>query len=326
MLKGRAIAGALGAIVAVGAHVHAACRPQAILEGDAALVAPIAAALRLRGIGDPHELPLCPTVVVRLERREGRIVASVVDGPRRSERSLSDEETAATFIESWALKDVSEPLWTAGDRPAAAVAPAAPPATAAGPLPRAALAVASSAAEMPPRLSVGASLEGTVGFDGIPWLGAEVDAAARVGRFTIGLLARVADSASETTASGLTFDRLLVGLAFRLALPLRFGRLRLIPAAAVGMAWVRSRFRDAAFQSNESGAALTGEVSLGLGARVWRELEVEITAALDGNLVAADDGELNGAEMDADETAERQLPALASGMVRLALGLRWGKP
>jgi hypothetical protein len=316
------------ALVGAALPARADCPPQVQVEGAADLLASIGAALAQRGLGGPSSRADCPMVVAQVVRHEGRIAIAVTEGPRHAERVVGDEETAATFIESWARRDVAAPLWAVAEIVPPSSDPPEPPATATVTAPPApalpSLMVTRAAPSNRPTLLVGAGFEATLGFDRQPWLGAATHLATRVGPIALGVLARAADSLQATTDSGLTYDRLMVALLARVAVPLRFGGWSLIPSVGAGVSWVRSRFSDATYHGSESGGALAGELALSVGRTLWRQLAVELTASLDGNLVTQDDGDLRGGELDVRETAERKLPALPSGMARLAIGLRWG--
>lgn len=94
------------------------CAPALTLQGDEELLAPVADALRRRGVST-QATPGCPTALVRLERAGDRGVAvTVVEIVNQDvRRAFGSTDLALSFIESWARRDISGPLLDGPDEP-----------------------------------------------------------------------------------------------------------------------------------------------------------------------------------------------------------------
>lgn len=89
------------------------CAPSMWVTGDAELAAEVARTLRARGgaVSDNGE---CGTVRADVARSNESVVVRITDVDGRTvERTAADPGAAATFIESWALHDLTDPLLAA---------------------------------------------------------------------------------------------------------------------------------------------------------------------------------------------------------------------
>ncbi len=282
------------------ARAETACAPAALLDGDATVAATVNEKLRARGVGDRPD-PRCPLVVAHVVARGDQLDVTIVAEQRRIERLVADAETVTTLIESWARGDITAPLWALRDAPSLG-APVA--VAAAAPAPRG-------------RFVVGAAAEGAVGFDGSFWVGGRLDAATRVGPLRLGLVARVL--ADTPTGAVSEARRLGVDLLLRLGWPIALGqRMRLTPAIGGGVGWLRTAWEDTAVGSG----GLRGEASLTFGVLVGRGLEIDLEAAVAGNLAIGTPQVPTGD----DDFTHATVPTLPAGMARLGLGLRWSSP
>ena len=267
------------AVICAARHASAACRPGVRLDGDAALVGTVGAALGERGIATDADDVACAPARVTLQRRDDRIAVSIA-GTREPAiaREVSDARTATTVIESWVRLDVEEPLLASRTvamsvpRPPAIAAPPAPP-----PPPTTTTAVAP-----PPSNGRGLQLfalaERSLASDGTAWMGLQVGACVTLGPFCLGGRARFAMAAGpQLRQDGL--ERHAFELVFDGDLPVHFGRATLSPGVGIGMGSVHTH-QDGTDQSASTGGPhAEAHVSLLYGLRP--HLALEVAAAID---------------------------------------------
>jgi hypothetical protein len=94
-----------------------ACRPAVVVYGEPKLIKNIKVLLKKRGIEDTQVLK-CPTILAKVERKDDKLVLWMQDSyGRTSERPISDAQSAATLLESWARTDLTDPLWAIDSAP-----------------------------------------------------------------------------------------------------------------------------------------------------------------------------------------------------------------
>ena len=93
------------------------CRPAVVVQGEPKLTKNIKVLLKKRGI-ESTQTPDCPTILAKIERKDGKLVLWMQDSyGRTSERSISDAQAATTLLESWARTDLTDPLWASDSLP-----------------------------------------------------------------------------------------------------------------------------------------------------------------------------------------------------------------
>jgi len=281
------------------------CPPAALVVGDGGLVTSIESELRARGVRVEGNGGGCAVhAEVTPEARQVRVRITDADG-RTTERLASDPAAAATAIESWARRDVGEPLLRGhpaavhqGDAAVGATAPGA------GPRPR--------------RLELGAALEGGLSDDGGVWGGVHVTGCAMVGELCLGALLRYAAD-SELAGDTATLDngRTALDLALVVALPIERDRLTLVPQAGLGQTSLTASRDLAEEPEREQASSLFVHAGLGLA--------LGLTAAwslrADAGLALAPFATPRLGEADG---VDRQLAALPHARGWLGLGLAYG--
>jgi hypothetical protein len=310
------LAAAFGQLaVAAPAAGARSCGPSATLEGNGPRVAALASELERRGIETAPD-PECPAVHVRLKETGGRLVVTIVDEfGRLSERPTSGTAAAATLVESWAHTDVVTPLLSMRATQLQDVAPPQPhetptiaaPAAAAGPM---------------RQVSPAASAETSLATDGSVWIGIAAGVCVPIGRACAGALVRVSmDSELTGDSRARHSGRLATDVLLGGALPLRFGRLTLLPGLAVGLGWLRTfglttSATDPDPVDADGGGLRTG-ASLRLAYTVTSRLAVDLG-------IAADIAPF--AHTAAYQSQAVVLPGEPRGYLRSGIGVRWGSP
>lgn len=259
-------------------HASAACRSGVRLDGDAALVSTVGAALGERGIATDADDAACAAARVTLQRRDDRIAVSIA-GPREPAiaREVSDARTATTVIESWVRLDVEEPLLASRT---VAMAMPRPPATAAPPPPPP---PATATAVAPPPgnnrgLQLFALAERSLASDGTAWMGLQVGACVALGPFCLGGRARFAFAAGEQLRQD-GLDRHAFELVFDGDLPVHFGRATLSPGVGIGIGSVHTHQEGTDQSASTGGPHAEAHVSVLYALR--RHLALEVAAAVD---------------------------------------------
>jgi hypothetical protein len=224
-------AAALGLAAARPASAEPDCAPRVQVSGDPALAGPIIALLRQRGV--PVEPPsACGTLTAVLTASGERLRVTIVDADGRTvERMAEDASAAATAIESWARRDVSAPLLAARVVPpsgAQTLDRDAPPEPA-----------------VPPQreqrvVEVGAAVEAGRDSGDTMWRGARAQACVRLGPVCAGGMVRYAADTHSGEANIRDTRRFAVDALAAAEVPLRLGRVTLVPGAAVGLTALRA--------------------------------------------------------------------------------------
>lgn len=231
------------AIISLSTSVAAAappCKPSARVTGERAIVDAIEAELRERGIAVAAEAPgdapafadaACRPVAAEVATGGRRIMVWLADGEdRRIERLTEDVPAAATLIESWARRDLIDPLFAArGVIPieAAGAADAARLERAAAPAP--------TAAPQPGYTLAGGADVGVSG-DGGLWSGVRAQGCGRIGRICLGGVVRYAfDLERSGDAKTLGTTRSALDVTIAADLPVRRGAIAIVPSLGVGV-------------------------------------------------------------------------------------------
>ena len=252
---------------AVRGAADEACPPGVRLLGDEAAAKEVSAHLLTAGVqtsGEQH----CVTVIAELRREpDGRLGVRLADTQGRStDRLVSDAETAAAVIESWARVDLVAPMLEAPAQAVADVELAAP-----GEAPSAAAKPAAHAEGVParPRQDFGATawLGVSLANDDSIWTDLSIAACLRVGAACLGAELRGSfDTEAHDDDAKLDTDRGEVGglLSAEFVLALSESRWRVSPGFAAGAGYVSTEvYADAA---PEIGHAVSrGDVSMRLG-------------------------------------------------------------
>ncbi len=272
------------AVMCAARHASAACRPGVRLDGDAALVGTVGAALGERGIATDGALDVsgdvtgtaaeCAAARVTLARRADRIGVSIAGARQPAvEREVTDARTATTVIESWVRFDVEEPLLAS--RTIAMATPAPPAPTVPAPPP-----VTTATVAPPPGNGRGLQLfalaERSLASDGTAWMGLQVGACVALGPFCLGGRARFAVAAGPQLRQD-ALERHGFELLFDGDLPVHFGRATLSPGLGLGIGSVHTH-QDGTGQSESTGGPhAEAHVSLLYGLRPHLALELAMS-------------------------------------------------
>jgi hypothetical protein len=244
-----------------------ACPPGVRLLGDEAAAKAVSALLLTAGVqtsGEQH----CVTVIAELRREpDGRLGVRLADTQGRStDRLVSDAETAAAVIESWARVDLVAPMLEAPAQAVPEVELAAP-------------GQAPSAASKPETHAGGVPARPRKDFDATAWLGVSlanddslwtdlsIAACLRVGAACLGAELRGSfDTEVHDAAAELDTDRGEVGglLSAEFVLANPESRWRVSPGFAAGAGYVSSDV-DADASPEIGHAVSRGDVSMRLG-------------------------------------------------------------
>jgi len=271
----------------------------AALAGDPALVAQLSDELVRRGVPSGSGEEAVQASVV--QEGDGIRVALRDPQGRTTDRLVASVDTAAALVESWARRDIADPLLA----PRAPVQP--PP-----PLVAAPAVVVPMEAPSPPPASIWTPVLRLQGesWNRSLWLAGSVGACARVGAMCLGGSMRLARQLESHDPPFEERFPLRMQTDFetlaQAELPIALGRPVLVLGLGVGLGW---RFDNVGWQ-----AGLRGEARVGLVLPIWSRLALDagLTAAL---APATDDRDPNFPE---PRPTERQL--------RVGFGLRWGLP
>jgi hypothetical protein len=289
-----------------------ACAPSAVVIGDDGLVRTIEAELRARGVaiaGDA-ERPTDVTCAVHAEVApdvDHHIRVTITDSDGRTvERLTADADTAATAIESWARRDMSDPL-LAGHAP---ITPAPAPAPHA----------LDAAALVTPRqrhIEVGAALDSGVSNDGGTWGGVRVRGCAMIGDACLGAQLRYGMDTQQTGDTAMLDNgRDALDLTVTVELPLERDRWSLVPAAGIGQTSLTA-FRDVAGEE-ESEQSSSWHLFAGMAA--GRALGGAWRARLDFGVALSP---LATERLGENDGVDRQLAALPKARGWLGLGVAY---
>lgn len=292
------------------------CMPAAQLAGDRDLIAAVQTELESRGI-PIRGTTGCGTVSAELAvGDDARVHIHIVDADgRRVERVAADAMGAATAIESWARRDVTDPLLAArGSTRVAAVIGRVPVEDVPPPV--------EPPAEVPVarRYVIGAGLDAGVSGDGAAWGGVRVHGCARAGRFCLGGMVRYAiDSEQAGDSLELQTSRTALDLTLTAGIPLRAGPLLLTPAVGLGQTAVTAARDVPEEQEREQATAIFTRAGISMDVhvahRVVLVVDVAITYAPFANTRL---GEMDG--------SDRQLAAVPAIGTWLGVGAAWEGP
>ena len=274
------------AAICAARHASAACRPGVRLDGDAALVGVVGAALDERGI--PTDVPSdasgapggsepgCAAARVTLARRDDRIAVSIVGARDPAvEREVTDTRTATTVIESWVRVDVEEPLLAS--RTVAMASPRPPSAAPPAPAPPA---VTTTTVAPPASNGRGVQLfalgERSIASDGTNWLGVQIGACVALGPLCVGGRARFALAAGPQLQQD-NLERHGFELLFDVDLPIRVGRAMLSPGLGAGVGSVHTHQDSTGLSESTGGPHADAHVSLSYGLRPHLALELAMS-------------------------------------------------
>jgi hypothetical protein len=304
--------------VVTGVAAASTCDPAVEVLGDSSEVVAIVADLERRGIKTSPVVE-CPVVRARIERKVGGIGVAIVDADgRTSERTANGVAAAATLIESWTRTDVVAPLLAPRPEP---VPSAAPVPTTASPTTQVPIAVTSRPTVATPALSLTASAETSLATDGSIWFGLSVGVCLRIGPACAGALARVSNDLgfsgeSQDSHTGRLATDVLIGAG----LPIRRGRLTLMPEMAVGVGWMRTKALTSSIGGDPVDVDSGG---LRASASIRMSLSVSTNIALDLG-ISADVAPL--AHTAPYDTQVILLAGEPRGYLRGGLGIRIGAP
>jgi hypothetical protein len=271
--------GVLGCLCAPGAvrAAQAACPPVAVVEGPAVVAAATVAILRRHGVESTPNT--CGGRVVRAlltaSADAHTYALRIEDGfGRTNERLAGDAETAASLIETWVLDEDAELL---APRLASTLVPAAAAPTTAADV-QALAPVTAPPVPAAPRWRLFGVGELAVGADPAVWFGGSATGCHLAGPLCLGARARIGRAREWEQPFDATIDQTAVDALAIAALPLRRGRLTLLPLIGVGVGWTRSVVSRApvAVSWDDRGpraeAALIIDVGVGAGWSVLAEL------------------------------------------------------
>ena len=269
------IAAVLGGSQAASAGVL--CAPTAKVEGEPTLVVAIEPILRERGIvviapttSDAGFTTECRHVAAQVASGGGRIMVWLTDPDgRRVERLTEDPAAAATLIESWARRDLVDPLFAA--RSSIRVGPFEPPPSTpeATTIPRS-------------RFTVLAGADAGVSGDGAVWSGFRAHACAAIGRVCLGGTLRYGIDLEQSGDSA-AFDngRTAFDVTITAELPLRYGRLTIAPGVGVGQTSVTAKRSLVDERELEQASAFHARAAVAAAVRLSGVWSLRIDLSLD---------------------------------------------
>jgi hypothetical protein len=302
------------------------CAPAATVDGGGSARGLVLEELRARGIRTSAPAG-CAVVTAQLaESPDGLVVGIVDEYGRTSERHANGPAAAATVIESWVRSDLSASLLTARNvsPPALARSERIPRSTAPAVDTEPALAMPATASSKVPGsgISFSASAESSIATDGSLWLGVNAGLCFQIGAVCAGALVRVSNDAAILGESReMQTGRLGTDVLLGAALPIRKGRLTMLPGVAVGVGWLRTTALNAAPDPTQSdgvdvdGGGLRASASLRLSLAVTRSLAIDLGMAADVAPVAHTSEFKEGQALMAGEPR---------GFIRGGLGVRLG--
>lgn len=304
---------AVAVVLAVLAHdVSAdACAPAAVVIGDDGLVRTIEAELRARGVAVAGDAggPADVTCAVHAEVSpdiDHHIRVTITDSDGRTvERLTADAGTAATAIESWARRDMSDPLLE-GHAP---ISPARER--------RIGDAVTIASAPRARRVEVGAALDGGVSNDRGVWGGVRARGCAMVGDACLGAQIRYArDTELAGDTAALENGRTALDLTVTVELPLERDRWSIAPAVGIGQTSLTAVRDIVGEDEKEQSSSWHVFAGMGAGLAIGRAWRVRADFGLALSPVATQRlGEADG--------VDRQLAALPKARSWLGLGLAY---
>lgn len=286
-----------------------ACVPAAVVIGDDGLVRTIEAELRARGVAVAGDAGVATDVTCAVHAEvtpdvDHHVRVTITDSDGRTvERLTADAGTAATAIESWARRDMSDPLLVGHTLAPARETPG--------------LAAAAATSPRTRRIEIGAALDGGVSNDGAIWGGVRGRACAMVGDACVGALVRYArDTEVAGDSATLENGRSALDLTVVIELPLERDRWSVAPAVGLGQTSLTA-VRDLA-DEEETEQASSVHVFAGMAAGLrlagaWR-VRLDVAVAI-SPFATSRLGEMDG--------VDRQLAALPKARGWLGLGLAY---
>lgn len=286
------------------------------MDGRGPLRAAVVEELAARGISS-RPIAGCPAVDARIGSSSVGLLVTITDAyGRTSERTANGPAAAATLIESWVRTDLSAPLL-----PTRAVASTRMRQVEEKDEPS--LAMPMPPADAGSNISLAASAETSLATDGSLWLGVTVGLCLRVGPACAGVLVRVSnDGGTFGESHEMRTGRFGTDVLLGAGLPIRRGRLTLIPGAAVGVGWLRTSALSPTVDVGGDGVDVDGG---GLRASASLRLSIAVTHTLAADFgIAADLSPVaHTAPFNADSTP---LAGEPRGFFRGGVGVRWGVP
>jgi len=251
------------------ASAEGPCLRAAKVVGEPALRQSVIDELDAREVPVAHEAPIaaggrCGKLEAEVADEGDRVRVTIhLDDGRRVERTAADAEGAATIIESWSRRDVSDPLL------AVRVA-AEGDAVGSEPVDVGARGERAAARPGPARFELGAAVAGVVSGDGARWAGARGHACARVGAVCVGaLLGYAKDTEQRGDSEALATERRAIDVLLAVELPIERGVLTVWPGIAVGESLVK--IRTEADLDNLVGIGLVARIGAGVRvASAWK--------------------------------------------------------
>ena len=275
------ITAALGVLACLGAPglapvARAACPPVAVVEGPAAVASATVAILRRHGVESTPNT--CGGRVVRAQLTASSdahtYALRIEDGfGRTNERLAGDAETAASLIETWVLDEDADLL---APRLVSTLVPAAAAPTTAAEVQ--ALSPVTAPVPAAPRWRLFGAGELTVGADPAVWFGGSATGCHLAGPVCLGARARMGRAREWEQPFDAAINQTAVDALVIAAVPLRRGRLTLLPLIGLGAGWTRSAVSRAPLAVSwddwgpRAEAALVIDVGVGGGWSVLAEL------------------------------------------------------
>ena len=224
------------------------CKPAARVSGEPALVASVTDVLHRRGISTTATAA-CRPIHVTLARADERTVVTITDAEGRVvERVAIDAQSVATTIESWARRDLSDPLLATRSGPQPVEATIGPTSA----RPEGVFRRAPGVGRQPPRFELVAALQSGLSGDGALWAGIRARGCARVGAFCFGAMIGYS---KDTEVSGLSLEYQTTRSALDLVLianrPFERGRFTLSPGVGVGQSAITARAMVGAIEEDD---------------------------------------------------------------------------
>lgn len=301
------------------------CRPSARLTGERPLADEIGAVLRERGIAvvadaaessasagsDPAFTgAACRQVSAEVATGGHRIMVWITDDEgHRVERLTEDVPAAATAIESWARRDLLDPLLDAR----AAIPIGLPGAASAAQVERTAAPAAA-----PPHYRLAGGADVGVSGDGGLWTGVHAQACGRIGRICLGGLVRYAydlERSGDTRRLGTERSGLEIGATVEL--PVHRGALAIAPGLGLALSSITAH--NPIEEETEQVSAAYARAQLAAGYALARDWSLRAEVSLGFAPLARERlGEPDG--------IDRQLAASPKLLTWLGLGVAYGGP
>ncbi len=216
-----------------------ACPPSAVLSGDVELGADVSFELALRGIFTENIPQGCPVIRVTLAQNKNTVSVAVTAQGRRAARDLSNSQTAAIWIETWARDDLEAPLLSARPITRSTMIKHGDP-------PRLSASMSSDSAALSSRsrkpVILIPSFEVFDANDESRWRALRFAACKRFGIICAGGSLRLADNLGFSHNNELSLvNRRAAELQATVGLPIPIGQATAEPSVGVGLGWLDTR-------------------------------------------------------------------------------------